>query len=221
MEIKICGITNMEDATFVAQCGADAIGFIFYSKSPRYVAPERVKKIIEKIPKEIAKVGVFVNHDVLKVKKTIDFCGLDLAQLHGDESPAYCGQFPRSQVIKAIAPRTVDDLGNVKEYPVKAILVDAHDPVRYGGTGEQSDWELASKVKETHPLILAGGLSMVNIKKAIEHTSPHAVDISSSVEIAPGKKDHQKVRAIIDLVHQLEGEDARIFIRGNHDHSVK
>ena len=96
MEIKICGITNIEDATYVAQCGADALGFIFYPKSPRYVAPERAKEIIEKIPKEIAKVGVFVNHDAEEVKETIDFCGLDLVQLHGDESPAYCSQFPQS-----------------------------------------------------------------------------------------------------------------------------
>jgi phosphoribosylanthranilate isomerase len=221
MEIKICGITNMEDASFVATCGADAIGFIFYPKSPRYVAPETVKTIIDKIPAEITKVGVFVNHDVAEVKQTIDFCSLDMVQLHGDESPAYCGQFPQSQVIKAFAPRTEDDLATVKEYHVKAILVDAHDPVRYGGTGRQADWRFAAKVKETHPLILAGGLSMANIQEAIEHVSPHAVDVNSGAEIAPGKKDHQKVRAIIDLVHQLKSEDARIFIRGNHDHSVK
>jgi phosphoribosylanthranilate isomerase len=213
MEIKICGIANMEDASFVAICGADAIGFIFYPKSPRYVAPERVKKIIEEIPTDITKVGVFVNHDVAEVKQTIDFCGLDMVQLHGDESPGYCGQFPQSQVIKTFAPRTEDDLAKVREYPVKAILVDAHDPVRYGGTGEQADWILASKVKEIYPLILAGGLSMANIQEAIEHTSPHAVDINSSVEIAPGKKDHQKLKAIIDLVHQLEENRTKIFGR--------
>ena len=211
MEIKICGITNIEDASFVATYGADAIGFIFYQKSPRYVAPETVKKIIEEIPQGITKVGDFVNHNVAEVKQTIDFCGLDLVQLHGDESPAYCGQFPQSQVIKALAPRTEDDLVNMREYPVKAILVDAHDPERYGGTGEQANWNLAAKVKTTHPLILAGGLSMANIKEAIEQASPHAVDISSSVEIAPGKKDHQKTKAIIDLVHQLGGEREKIF----------
>jgi phosphoribosylanthranilate isomerase len=213
MEIKICGITNMEDATFAATCGADAIGFIFYPKSPRYVAPETVKKIIEEISREITKVGVFVNHDVAEVKETIDFCGLDMVQLHGDESPTYCAQFPQSQVIKSFAPRTEDDLVNMREYAVKAILVDAHDPVRYGGTGEQSDWTLAAKVKKTHPLILAGGLSMANIKEAVEHASPHAVDVNSGAEIAPGKKDHQKVRAIIDLVHELGENSAKIFGR--------
>jgi phosphoribosylanthranilate isomerase len=213
MEIKICGITNIEDASFVATCGADAIGFIFYPKSPRYVAPETVKKIIETISTEITTVGVFVNHEVVEIKEIIDFCGFDLVQLHGDESPAYCGQFPQSQVIKALGPRAEDDLGKMREYPVKAILVDAHDPVRYGGTGEQSDWELAAKIKETHPLILAGGLTLDNIQEAVEIVSPHAVDINSGAEIAPGKKDHQKVKAIIDLVHQLEGEDTKIFGR--------
>ena len=211
MEIKICGITNMEDASFVATCGADAIGFIFYQKSPRYVAPEKVKKIIDTIPTEITKIGVFVNHDVAEVKQTIDYCALDLVQFHGDEPPAYCGQFPRSHVIKTFAPRTEDDLSKIREYQVKAILVDAHDPVRYGGTGRQADWRLAAKVKATHPLILAGGLSMANIKEAAEQSSPHAVDISSGVEIEPGKKDHQKVKAIIDLVHQLRGEDVGIL----------
>jgi phosphoribosylanthranilate isomerase len=116
-------------------------------------------------------------------------------------------------VIKSFAPRTEDDLVNMREYAVKAILVDAHDPVRYGGTGEQSDWTLAAKVKKTHPLILAGGLSMANIKEAVEHASPHAVDVNSGAEIAPGKKDHQKVRAIIDLVHELGENSAKIFGR--------
>ena len=212
-QIKICGITNVEDASFVAQCGADAIGFIFYPESPRYVAPERVKKIIENIPKEITKVGVFVNHDLVEAKQTIDFCGLDMVQLHGDEPPAYCSQFSRSQVIKALAPRTEDDLENLKAYPVKAVLVDAYDPRHYGGTGEQADWTLAAKVKATYPLILAGGLSMANIRQAIKHASPHAVDINSGTEIAPGQKDHQKVKAIIELVHQLGGENAAIFGR--------
>jgi phosphoribosylanthranilate isomerase len=212
-QIKICGITNVQDASFVATCGADAIGFIFYPKSPRYVAPEMVKTIIEILPTEIAKVGVFVNHDVAAVKEIIDFCGLDMVQLHGDETPAYCSQFPRSLVIKGLAPRTEDDLKKMKAYPVKAILVDAYDQKRYGGTGEQSDWILAAKVKTAHPLILAGGLSMTNIQEAIEHASPHAVDINSGAELSPGKKDHHKVKAIIELVHQFEDENTAIFSR--------
>jgi phosphoribosylanthranilate isomerase len=216
-EIKICGITNREDAHFVAGCGVDAIGFIFYPKSPRYVAPEAAKGIIKELPDGIAdtitKVGVFVNHDIQEVKETVKLCGLDLIQLHGAESPAYCGQFPPSLVIKAFAPRTEDDLEKLRGYPVRAILVDAHDPQRYGGTGERSDWRLAALVKEQHPLILAGGLSIANIQEAIEFVAPHAVDISSGVEVSPGKKDHQKIKAIIGLVRQIGGHGRKIFGR--------
>jgi phosphoribosylanthranilate isomerase len=212
-QIKICGITTEKDAVFVAGCGADAIGFIFHPQSPRYVAPEAVKQIIIDLPDDIIKVGVFVDLNPLQVKDIVAFCGLDMVQLHGDESPAYCGQFSPSQVIKACAPQTEDDLEQLGAYPVRAILVDAYDPVRHGGTGERADWDLAVKVKETHPLILAGGLSMANIQEAIECCSPHAVDINSGVEGPPGRKDHKKVKEIIELVRQLEGEDAGIFGR--------
>ena len=212
-EIKICGITNTEDAIFAAECGADAVGFIFYTKSPRHVAPETAKEIIKELPDDITTVGVFVNHHAQEVTGIVDLCGLDLVQLHGNESPAYCRQFPASQVIKAFALRAEDDLEKLKGYPVKAILVDADDPVHYGGTGEKADWNLAAKVMETHPLILAGGLSMANIREAIELVSPHAVDINSGVEISPGEKDHQKIKAIIELVRQLGGEHAKIFGR--------
>jgi phosphoribosylanthranilate isomerase len=212
-QIKICGITNTEDASFVAQCGADAIGFIFHPQSPRYVAPETVKKIIKKLPDDITTVGVFVNLDPDEVKEIVQFCGLDMVQLHGAESPAYCGGFPRSQVIKAVALKEGDDLERLRGYPVRAILVDAYDPVRYGGTGGKSDWALAAKVKEQHPLILAGGLSMANIQEAIELVSPPAVDINSGVEHSPGRKDHHKVKEIIEIVHEVGGEDAGIFDR--------
>ena len=212
-QIKICGITKSEDAAFVAECGADAVGLIFHPKSPRYVAPETVKQIIRKLPADITTVGVFVDLNPQQVKDIVAFCGLDMVQLHGSESPAYCGGFPKSHVIKAWAPQTEDDLEQLKEYPVQAILVDAYDPVRHGGTGERADWDLAARVKETHPLILAGGLSMANIQEAIECCSPHAVDINSGVEDSPGRKDHQKVKALIELVRELGGEDAGIFER--------
>src|SRR5271157_954124 len=104
MEIKICGITNMEDAVMVYAYGADALGFIFYEKSPRYVSPETAMRVIRDLPDNIAKVGVFVNHDIHVVREIYDFCGLDLIQLHGDESPAYCRQFPPSILIKAVSP---------------------------------------------------------------------------------------------------------------------
>jgi len=210
-EIKICGITNLEDAFLAAECGADALGFIFYLRSPRYVAPERAKKILEKLPDRIAKVGVFVNQELQEVKKTVEFSGLDLVQLHGDESPEYCRQFPSSLLIKAFSPRRESDLRRLRHYPVGAILVDTYDPMCYGGTGKRSNWRLAVKVKETHSLILAGGLNLGNIREAIEIVSPDAVDINSGVESSPGRKDHEKVRAIIEIVRSKGGQETEVF----------
>jgi phosphoribosylanthranilate isomerase len=211
--IKICGITTIEDACCAAASGADAIGFIFHPPSPRYVTPEIVKGIIEELPHATITVGVFVNLDPQEVKRIMNLCSLDMLQLHGAESPAFCGQFPRSQVIKAIALRKEADLSQLSQYPVKAMLVDAFDPQRLGGTGERADWALAAKVKGHHPLILAGGLSLVNIQEAIEAVSPDAVDINSGVESAPGHKDHIKVKEIIELVHSLRVHRTTIFNR--------
>jgi phosphoribosylanthranilate isomerase len=216
-EIKICGITNLEDASFVAECGADALGFIFYSRSPRYVTPERVKNILEKLPDRIARVGVFVNQELQEVKKTVEFCGLDLVQLHGNEPPEYCRQFPSSFLIKAFSPRRESDLRRLRNYPVGAILVDTYDPMCHGGTGKRSNWTLAVKVKETHSLILAGGLNLGNVREAIEIVSPHAVDINSGVESSPGRKEYEKVKAIIEIVRTMEGKGKGIFQRWYHE----
>jgi len=213
--IKICGITNIEDACCAAASGADAIGFIFHPPSTRYVSPEIVKEIIEELPHPIITVGVFVNLDCTEVKRIMTLCGLDMVQLHGAESPEFCAQFPRSQVIKALALRSEDDLALLRHYAIKAILVDAFDPQRRGGTGEKADWALAAKVKKLHPLILAGGLSLANIREAIKAVSPDAVDINSGVEIAPGRKDHAQVKEIIELVHSLHVHRTTIFNRNN------
>lgn len=203
MEIKICGITNLEDALFTSSCGADAIGFIFYPKSPRYVTPKSVRNIIDNLPVDIVKVGVFVNHDAGEISEIVRYCRLDMIQLHGDESPEYCRQFSDTLLIKAFAPRCEKDLNILREYPVRAILIDSHDTGRYGGTGKTSDWNLAMKVKNTHPLILSGGLNTENILEAIETVSPHAVDVNSGVEDLPGKKNQEKVKRIIEMVHDI------------------
>jgi len=217
MEIKICGITNLEDAINACACGADALGFIFYLQTPRYVTPVTARDIIKRLPREIAKVGVFVNHDIQFVKDIYDFCGLDLIQLHGDESPEYCRHFPDSILIKALSPRNEEDLNIVKNYFVKAIVIDSRNAGRYGGTGKKSNWELAVKVKETHTLVLSGGLNADNIQEAIETVSPHAVDVNSGVEVSPQKKDPEKVRAIIEIVHKIESESLTpIFTRRRH-----
>jgi phosphoribosylanthranilate isomerase len=182
VEIKICGITNISDALIAVECGADALGFIFYPKSQRHVVPEKAKEMIQKLPREISKVGVFVNHEIEEVKEIARFCGLDLIQLHGDEPPEYCPQFPVSSLIKAVSCRTEEEILELKSYPVAAILMDARDSRRYGGTGKNSDWRLAIMVKETYPLILAGGLNKENIREAIETVRPQAVDVNSGVE---------------------------------------
>lgn len=196
--IKICGMTNIEDAINAARCGADALGFIFYPKSPRYISPEAVRDITDKLPRDICKVGVFVNDDAAVINQIVELCGLDLIQLHGDESPGYCLQFPESKVIKAITEKTA----HLTDYPVRAILVDACHPELFGGTGKKSDWNFAVGVKKHRPLILSGGLSPGNISEALRVVSPDAVDINSGVELSPGKKDPEKVKKIIDIVRK-------------------
>ena len=199
-EIKICGMTNIDDATNAAECGADALGFIFYRKSPRYITPEVAREIIRNLSHSVCKVGVFVDHDVDKIKEIVEFCGLDLIQLHGSESPQYCRQFPESSLIKAIAEQTP----HLFEYPVGAILLDAYHPKLYGGTGKKSDWDLAVKIKENHALVLSGGLRLENIREALKTVLPDAVDINSGVELSPGRKDPEKVKKIIEIVKQTE-----------------
>ena len=217
MEIKICGITNMEDAVRASAYGADALGFIFHEKSPRYVSPETARRIIQNLPDDISKVGVFVNHDIHAVREIYEFCGLDMIQLHGDESPAYCREFPQSTLIKAISPRNKDDLGIVNQYNVKAVMIDARESGLYGGTGKISNWELAAKLKEMHLLVLSGGLNAGNILQAIKTVSPHAVDVNSGVELSPGKKDPKKVQSMIETVHAAgEKSTTKIFTRRKH-----
>jgi phosphoribosylanthranilate isomerase len=217
MEIKICGITSMEDAVMAYAYGADALGFIFYEKSPRYVSPETAMHVIRNLPDDISKVGVFVNHDTHAVREIYDFCGLDLIQLHGDESPQYCNEFPQSILIKAISPVNAEDIGIVGGYNVKAIMIDARESGLYGGTGKKCNWELAAKLKDTRALVLSGGLNAGNILEAIKTVSPHAVDVNSGVELSPGKKDPRKVQTMIETVHAAGEKSAtNIFTRRNH-----
>lgn len=203
-EIKICGITDQEDALWAAACGVEALGFIFYPSSPRYIAPEKVREIIAALPAEVVKVGVFVNQAAQAVQQICDFCGLDLIQLHGDETPAYCRQFPPVRLIKAVFLQSSADLATLAQYRTHAILVDARTPEKYGGTGKKADWGLAAKVRENHHLILSGGLKEENIAAALDAVFPPAVDINSGVEASPGRKDHEKVRRIVELIRRRD-----------------
>ena len=204
-QIKICGMTNQEDALFAASSGVDALGFIFYEKTPRFVTPEKAKGIIAALPGEVARIGVFVNHSYDEIERIRTFCNLDMIQLHGDESPEFCRRFPSSMVVRSFALRTEDDLRLLDDYPGTPILADSYAPGLRGGTGRIVDWNLARRVMKTHPLILSGGLSPDNISEALAAVSPDAVDINSGVETAPGKKDPEKIRAIVDLIRRSEG----------------
>jgi phosphoribosylanthranilate isomerase len=215
IEVKICGITTLEDARAAVDSGADAIGFIFHRPSPRYVSPESVERIIESLSADVTTVGVFVNAEATAVIDTMTRCRLDMIQLHGSESPEYCRRFPPSRIIKAVAPRTDHDPADLGRYDVQAFLIDTYDPKHHGGTGRQANWTAAAIIARSHPLILAGGLTAENLPEAIASVSPHAVDINSGVERVPGKKDRVKIKNIIRTVRQYDiaGGGKRIFCR--------
>lgn len=201
-QIKICGITNVDDALCAAACGADAVGFIFHPASPRCVTPEQAKGIIAALPAKLVKVGVFVNREAEAVARISGECGLDLIQLHGDESPEYCRRFPPERLIKAAFLRTPEELRALDAYDVRAFLADFREPGRYGGTGKQADWNLAAILGRERPLILAGGLTEENIAAALAAVAPHAVDINSGIEQAPGVKDHDQMQRIVAIIRR-------------------
>ena len=202
-EVKICGITNREDALAAVHAGADGLGFIFYPASPRFVNPDQAREITQALPGSTCRVGVFVDQDPEEVRGIMRFCGLDLIQLHGKESSDYCALFPPSVLIKAVSPGKEEDLAVLGDYPVKAILMDAGSPGKPGGTGRTCDWSLAKKVGERHRLILAGGLNAGNILAALDAVSPQAVDVGSGVEARPGKKDSGKVKELVAAVKEF------------------
>ena len=203
-QVKICGITNQEDALFAARCGAAALGFIFYPFSPRYIKPEDAGKIISVLPDALVKVGVFVNENVAEIKRVMEYCGLDMIQLHGDETPEFCREFPSARVIKAVYLKNEADFVYAKSYHVGAILVDSRHAGLYGGTGRKANWELACRVKNKKPLILSGGINEKNIAEAMKTVVPVALDINSGVESEPGKKDHAKLARIFDIIRAAD-----------------
>jgi len=199
-EIKVCGITSLAQALHAAACGVDALGFIFHPPSPRVVTPELVRQIVAALPRRVLTVGVFVNERAETVRQIVGFCGLDLAQFHGDESPEYCRQFDPAAVIKAVPPAIASDSAALERYRVHALLLDARDSSRYGGTGTTVDWKLAAQLARHYPLILAGGLTADNIGAALAAVRPQAVDLNSGVETAPGQKDPAKLALLVRLI---------------------
>ena len=199
-KIKICGITNLPDAQLAVELGADALGFIFYPKSPRYIKVTAAADICSVLPPFVAKVGVFVDELEYEIEKALAECLLTALQFHGDEPPGFCQKFA-AKSIKAIRMRDEDSLRAAAEYDVDALLLDTYTDDSRGGTGRTFDWSLAVKAKETlaPPIILSGGLTSVNVQEAIRKVRPYAVDVSSGVEREPGKKDPEKLRRFIEL----------------------
>ncbi len=199
--VKICGITNLDDARLAVEYGADALGFVFYEGSPRHVFPETVREIISHLPPFVTTVGVFVNASPQEIREVMDLAGLDVVQLHGDEPQEECSLFPR--VIKAFRVRELSDIERLKGYSVSAYLLDAYDPEVPGGTGQTFNWDIAVEAKKYGPIILAGGLTPENVADAVSRVRPYAVDVSSGVEAQKGKKDHEKMRLFIERVKKI------------------
>ncbi len=202
-KIKICGITNLSDALAAVELGVDALGFVFYKPSPRYVKPDTAQKIIAALPAFISMVGVFVDEESELINQITDYCKLDLAQLHGHESPVFCEQI-KADTIKAIRIRDRLSLIDIDKYPVKAVLLDSYHKDKIGGTGEVFNWDLAIDAKKYAKIILAGGLDAHNIKQAIDTVRPYAVDVSSGIEQEPGKKDIKKMWAFIESIRRFD-----------------
>lgn len=203
-KVKICGITNLEDAMFSAKCGADALGFNFYKKSPRYISPEKAGEIIEKLPQEILKVGVFVNEKLEDVLKITEIAKLGAIQLHGDESPDFIKELKSRTTVEIIKAFRVSDNfrpEDILQYKTDAVLLDAFSTTDYGGTGETLNWDIAVKVRELFPkMYLAGGLSAENAAEAIKKIRPFAVDACSLLERDKGLKDAQKVKDFLSVI---------------------
>lgn len=206
VKIKICGVTNLDDALNIQASGADAIGFVFYRNSPRYISPREAKNIISRLNRRIKKIGVFVNSKPRRVKKIADSLKLDMLQFHGNETAGFCDKFRGYRRIKAfrlaaqgpsLAVKHQNILKNLDTYNVDYYLFDTFSKGSYGGTGRRFRGDTLKKIKPGRPFFLSGGLNYDNVVSAIKAVNPDWVDVSSAVERAPGLKDILKVKEFI------------------------
>ena len=202
--VKVCGITNLDDALAAADAGADALGFNFYRRSPRYLAPLVARPIVDHLREsypEVLTVGVFVNESLEVINEIAEAAGVSALQLHGNESPEYCEALKDRYLIKAFSTSKEFVPEQVLDYAVQAIMLDAVAKDAFGGTGKLSNWSVARQTRALVPrLFLAGGLSPENVAEAISQVNPYAVDACSRLESGPGQKDHAKVRAFVAAV---------------------
>ncbi len=204
VKVKICGLTTAREMLAAASAGADAVGFNFFPPSPRYVEPDQARAMCMTLPPFVAAVGVFVDRLPEKVREIMDYCGLDYAQLHGNESPRHVGELKDRGVIKAIRIGAEEDLKELERYRADAFLLDAYVPDKPGGTGETFDWKLARRAASRAKVILAGGLTPENVARAVRSARPYGVDVASGVEEAPGRKSIPQVEEFIRAAKSVE-----------------
>ena len=203
--IKVCGITRLEDALLAVKLGADALGFNFYKPSPRYVAPDAARAIIQRLPPFVTPVGVFANEtDMGHVTSVAAEAGVTVIQLHGPQFPELAGPPAGYSLIRAVAVGEDFKAESLADLKANAFLLDAYHPRLSGGTGKQFDWELARDANRYGPIILAGGLNPGNVERAIREVHPYAVDVASGVESAPGQKDAAQLRAFFAAVQEAD-----------------
>ncbi|MDD5566418.1 MAG: phosphoribosylanthranilate isomerase [Candidatus Omnitrophica bacterium] len=198
VKVKICGITNAADARSALESGCDALGFVFYKKSPRYIAPRNAKSILRLLPGSVMRVGVFVNAREKTIRAIDKMCRFDMLQFHGNESVAFCNRFRKKRIIKAFRIKDARSLKGIERYRVFAYLFDTFTASKPGGTGKTFDWRLLRRLATLRrPIFLSGGLNARNVRRAIAVVKPHWVDVSSSLELSVGKKHHGRVRGFI------------------------
>ena len=204
VKVKICGLTNYRDAAAAVELGADLLGFNFYPKSPRFVTPEQAAQIINKLPAFIHVAGVFVNASLDQIKEAISECNLDWVQLHGDESPEFCESLLSINVrtMKAIRVKDQEDIERAESFFTDAVLLDAFDPEKYGGTGLTFDWNIIGHISKR--IFLAGGINPDNVAAAIG-LGVYGIDVCSGIEASPGKKDHRKMKKLFENIQRLRG----------------
>jgi phosphoribosylanthranilate isomerase len=209
MFVKICGITRIEDAEAAVAAGADALGFVFWPESPRFIDAYRARTIVSSLPPFVTPVGVFVNQPIEHVREIANLVRLGAVQLHGDESPSYAGDVPRP-ILKAMSLEAATAAGELDRWPKQVtLLLDVHDPVRRGGTGRTLDWAAAASVAARRRSILAGGLRPENVADAIRRVRPFGIDVSSGVESSPGVKDRARLSALFEVLHAINHDPAR------------
>jgi len=200
VKVKICGVVALEEAEAAVESGADALGFNFWPKSPRYISPKAASRIIGKLSPVVSTVGVFVNEEVSNITRIASELGLTAVQLHGDESPEFCERLGPIKKIKAIRVGQDFDLSVIERFPVNMILLDSNIKGSYGGTGQRFDWRIAIEAKRLARIMLAGGLNADNVWDAVTHVRPAAIDVCSGVEAEPGRKDLDKLRRFMSIV---------------------